>query len=430
MAVFLSANNATTTLAAALTSGATTITLAAGTGSLFPSPGAGQFFSVTLNDALTGNIYEIAYCTARTGDSLTVTRGREGTTARAWLIGDFAYRTLTAGQEQLLPQLGLNNDWTGTNAFEAVTATTINATGEITSNIGFYAPLIQSTPTGYVEIGSGPSSINGSLSVGEGISSGVSVYAPLIESTPTGYLNIGTGNSSIGGSLEIGTGITLDSGPIVGFPGRFLSIEATSAVGTNSLTIPPGAHNMHVQMCGGGAGGGNCQWSGTIATSDASGSGGGAGAYFEAWIPCTPGSTGSFIIGAGGGAQSNGGPSTFSYGSYSVAAGGGTAGGFQSAASSSGGMGGVVTINSDPSSLTLIAAPGGYGSDGQSAQFLFAGNGGAGFLGGGGRAGNHGGIAGPAYGSGGGGAYDTAGTGTTYAGGSGRSGVCYITFYS
>jgi uncharacterized membrane protein YgcG len=104
MTVFLSANNAKTTLAAALTSGATTIQLATGTGALFPSPITGQYFSVTLNDALTGNVYEICYCTSRTGDQLTVTRGQEGTAAQAWLIGDFAYRALTAAQEQNLIQ--------------------------------------------------------------------------------------------------------------------------------------------------------------------------------------------------------------------------------------------------------------------------------------------------------------------------------------
>lgn len=104
MTVFLSANNATTTLAGALTTGATLIQLATGTGALFPSPTTGQYFSVTLNDALTGDVYEICYCTSRTGDQLTVTRGQEGTAAVTWLIGDFAYRALTAAQEQNLIQ--------------------------------------------------------------------------------------------------------------------------------------------------------------------------------------------------------------------------------------------------------------------------------------------------------------------------------------
>jgi hypothetical protein len=95
MTVVLYADNASTTLASGISSGTTTIILETGTGALFPSPTTGQFFALTLNDALTGQVYEVCYCTARTGDSLTVTRGQEGTTAVAWLLGDFAYNAVT-----------------------------------------------------------------------------------------------------------------------------------------------------------------------------------------------------------------------------------------------------------------------------------------------------------------------------------------------
>lgn len=91
-------NNASTTLASGLTSGATSILVATGTGAEFPSPGVNQFFAVTLNDAATGQVYEVCYCTARTTDTLTVTRGQEGTTARAWLLGDFIYGAVTAAE--------------------------------------------------------------------------------------------------------------------------------------------------------------------------------------------------------------------------------------------------------------------------------------------------------------------------------------------
>jgi hypothetical protein len=106
MALFLSSNFSNTTLAAPLTAGQTTITLAAGTGAQFPSPSGGSYFSLVLNDALTGLVYEVCHCTARSTDTLTVSRGQEGTTARAWLLGDFAYRALTAGNEENLIQDG------------------------------------------------------------------------------------------------------------------------------------------------------------------------------------------------------------------------------------------------------------------------------------------------------------------------------------
>jgi hypothetical protein len=94
--ILLSSNNATTTLAAGIGTGATSITLSSGTGALFPAPGANEYFPLTLNDAATGLVYEITWCTARTGDVCTVLRAQEGTSAHSWLIGDFAYNANTA----------------------------------------------------------------------------------------------------------------------------------------------------------------------------------------------------------------------------------------------------------------------------------------------------------------------------------------------
>ena len=59
MSTLLFANNATSTLAGPLSTGSTTVLLAVGTGSLFPNPGAGQDFVMTLTDAATGLINEI-----------------------------------------------------------------------------------------------------------------------------------------------------------------------------------------------------------------------------------------------------------------------------------------------------------------------------------------------------------------------------------
>ena len=94
---FLFANNATSILAAPVTIGATTLQLEAGTGSLFPNPGASQVTAITLVDAATGLINEIVYCTAITGDVMTVTRAQENTTAKNWKVGDYVGNYLTAG---------------------------------------------------------------------------------------------------------------------------------------------------------------------------------------------------------------------------------------------------------------------------------------------------------------------------------------------
>src|SRR5271156_1822509 len=103
---FLFQNLAQTTLAAPINTTATSITLATGTGALFPSPTSGQQFAVDLNDAATGNIHEIVYCASITGDVMTVIRAREGTVALNWLAGDFAANKVTAGALTAFSQTG------------------------------------------------------------------------------------------------------------------------------------------------------------------------------------------------------------------------------------------------------------------------------------------------------------------------------------
>jgi len=96
----LYANNAKSTLASPITSSATTIQLAAGTGSLFPTPGANQFFLITIES---GGSVEIIDIVSRTGDALTVRtsptlgRGMESTVASGWGVGAAVEMRTTAG---------------------------------------------------------------------------------------------------------------------------------------------------------------------------------------------------------------------------------------------------------------------------------------------------------------------------------------------
>lgn len=95
MTQFVIANNVNTQLAAAASSGATALTLASSAN--LPTLSAGQIMPLTLNDAATGQNYEIVYVTAISGVTLTVTRAQEGTGALNWSIGDYAYCAPTAG---------------------------------------------------------------------------------------------------------------------------------------------------------------------------------------------------------------------------------------------------------------------------------------------------------------------------------------------
>lgn len=139
--LFVFANNAATTLAAPISASATSLNVQSGTGAEFPSLSAGQQFAATLNDAATGLLYEIVYCTAISADTFTtIVRGQENTTARSWLAGDLIANVPTAGQMAAMVQsitLAPNRIVTASGAFSMSTA---DANGSIginrTSGVG------------------------------------------------------------------------------------------------------------------------------------------------------------------------------------------------------------------------------------------------------------------------------------------------------
>jgi hypothetical protein len=92
----LFSNSASTLLLGNISNVTTTVLVSGGTGNLFPDIlNAGEFFVITVEDS-NGN-FEIMRCTARTGDSLQVTRAQESTTAKAFSAGDRVELRFTAG---------------------------------------------------------------------------------------------------------------------------------------------------------------------------------------------------------------------------------------------------------------------------------------------------------------------------------------------
>lgn len=92
----LFANNATSSLASGVSDSDNTLLLATGDGARFPSPTAGDHFSLTLTQGIgLEESWEIVKVTARSGDTLTVTRAQEGTSAAAWPAGAKAELRLT-----------------------------------------------------------------------------------------------------------------------------------------------------------------------------------------------------------------------------------------------------------------------------------------------------------------------------------------------
>jgi hypothetical protein len=147
--LFIFANNASTTLAAPISNTATQLTVSSGTGAEFPTPSGAQQFSATLNDAATGLLTEIVYCTAISGDVFNpIVRAQEGTTALSWLAGDLVANLLTAGQMAAMVQsvqVAPNRIVTTSGSF---TTTTADANGSVginrTSGVGVASTALPS----------------------------------------------------------------------------------------------------------------------------------------------------------------------------------------------------------------------------------------------------------------------------------------------
>jgi hypothetical protein len=97
------ANNASGTLATAISASDTGIALTTGDGAEFPTLGAGDYFYATITSS--GGTQEIVKATARSGDSLTVVRAQEGTTAAGFAAGSrFELRVTAASVEDAVDE--------------------------------------------------------------------------------------------------------------------------------------------------------------------------------------------------------------------------------------------------------------------------------------------------------------------------------------
>jgi hypothetical protein len=108
-------NNALSNLSASITNSATSLSVTAGTGVRFPNPGGSDYFYATITD--TSGEIEIVRVTSRMTDSLTVARGQDGTTARAW--------GTNANFELRVTRSMLDDFKTDTRAGNAATATAL-----------------------------------------------------------------------------------------------------------------------------------------------------------------------------------------------------------------------------------------------------------------------------------------------------------------
>lgn len=120
-------NNARSTLAASLATGATTITVATGEGARFPVISNGNFFLATIEDATT---VEIVKVTGRATDTMTIERQQEGTTSPAtFASGAVVSLRLTAAVVETMI-----NHVNGPDGVHAAGAVTVTPTGNLAAD--------------------------------------------------------------------------------------------------------------------------------------------------------------------------------------------------------------------------------------------------------------------------------------------------------
>lgn len=271
----LFSNNAQTTIAGSISAGSTSVALSPGTGAEFPNPSAGQVFLGTFNDAATGLLYEIVQVTARSTDTLTITRAQEGTAALSWSAGDIFGNFMTGGTAQSLQQAAYYAIDTG--AADAYVATLSPAFGV----------------TGYVD----------------GLKVRVRIGAGNANLTTTPTLNVnGLGPIAItrlgGGAMAVGDLQAAAEHELTysGSTSKFLCTTLPPWVsgeqeftGTGTFTPTTGVTRVRCRVWGATGGSGAGQ-TGT------GGGGGGPGGYAEGYFSVTPGVAITVTIGAAGAA--------------------------------------------------------------------------------------------------------------------------------
>lgn len=105
MPKLLFANNAASSLAGSISNSSTVANLQSGTGVFFPAPAPGEYFVATFTAAANPLLREIVWVTNVVGDTVTMIRAQEGTTALNWLANDLFDNLATAGQMATLLQI-------------------------------------------------------------------------------------------------------------------------------------------------------------------------------------------------------------------------------------------------------------------------------------------------------------------------------------
>ena len=273
-------NNATTTLASNITSSATSLTVSASSGSLFPTLSGSDYFYCTL--ANTSGAIEIVKVTARSTDTFTITRGQDGTSGQAWNSGDKVELRLVAASLNDIPKLdeantftalqtlsvdatingatigsgggnfannfvagngSLGSNTTGTdNSAFGYNALSANTTGQDNSSVGFRSLYTNTTGAYNTAIGSQALRLNTTASNNTAVGyqagySNTTGTGQAIFGYQSGYLTTGNGNTLLGNSA----GYYVTSGVNNTYVGNNAGSNIAASTGQSNTGISGGA---------------------------------------------------------------------------------------------------------------------------------------------------------------------------------------------
>jgi hypothetical protein len=380
-------NNAYGTLLSSISSASTSLTLQSGEGSRFPSvtTASGDYFFISLIN--TSNQIEIAKVTNRVADTLTITRGQDGTTARTYIANDRVELRPVAALLNALPNRELlTADYQDSSVTAAKLATTgvvagnyggvgvntsftVNSKGQLTSatnNFG-YTQKIQydfTTRNGSqtwtkpsnagklvrVQVwgagGSGAANASNSSGGGGGGGGYIEGWFSVNDLSATAAIVVGEGGAlrNTDAAGEDGQNTTFNSGSI--------SLTAYGGGGGGNIT-PGGPGGGGGGELSGGLNGGTTVTSGALGGDIGGGRGGGGSNVGSTATENNNGQTATTIYGGGGGGGCNGqNANTFCVGGKAVYGGGGGGSGYNGTATGSGAIGGK----------SLYGGDGGYGA--------------------------------------------------------------------
>jgi hypothetical protein len=150
-------NNASGTLATAISASDTGIVLTTGNGASFPTLGASDYFYATLES--TGGTFEVIKVTVRSGDSMTVVRAQEGSTANSFAAGSrIELRVTAASVDDLVSEAEV---YTDALRADLAASTGSSLVGFLQSGAGAAATTVQAklrewvTPEDFGAVGNG-----------------------------------------------------------------------------------------------------------------------------------------------------------------------------------------------------------------------------------------------------------------------------------